>query len=291
MAKRRGPTSRRRHLGRELRRERHERELSADHVAKLLGWGESKVLDIERAARQKTNPRDVDDLCRVYDLPPQRHAELRALAEDSKSSGWWDKYKGQLPPEYATLIAFEEEAASVSTASLGRLPGLTQTADYARAVIIDDPVKLSAEDIERRVEVRAKRQEILTTEHDPPVLWAVLDEAVIRRVVGDPQVMCAQLERLLELAHLPNVTLQVVPFTAGAHPALAGPFSILEFVDDDPPGTKTVSLETIVSQVLLEDQKQVRAYETAFQRLIAKAMSPIDTIGLVAATARDLRSQ
>jgi transcriptional regulator with XRE-family HTH domain len=293
MAKRRGPTSRRRHLGRELRRERNDKGLSAEQVAKTLGWGESKVLDIEKAARQKTNPRDVDDLCRVYELGPERHAELRALAEDSKSTGWWQKYRGQLPPEYATLIEFEEEAAKVSTVGLGMVPGLAQTPEYARALLVDGPVKMSEEEIESRVEIRARRQEILTAAEDPTVLWAVLDEAVIRRVVGGPDVMCGQLERLLELAELPNVTLQVVPFGRGAHPAIAGPFSILESTNDEDglPDTATVYLETVVSQVLLEDQQQVQAYEVAFRRAIAKALPVVDTLLLIAAAARDLRSQ
>lgn len=291
MAKRRGPTSRRRHLGRELRRLRHEKEMSAEQVAHVLGWGESKVLDIENAKRQKTNPRDVDDLCRIYGVSEERHAELRALAEDSKTRGWWDKYKGALPPEYATLIGLEEEAASVSTATLGMVPGLAQTTDYARALIIDDAVKLSEEEVESRVEVRAERQKILTAGQEPPELWVVFDEAVIRREVGGKHVMRAQLERLIELADLPNLTLQIVPFSAGAHPALLGSFSILEFPgdDDDPPDTKTVYLENIFSQVLLEDQKQVKVYEMAFQRLIAKALPVADTIALIAARARDLQ--
>lgn len=292
MAKRRGPTSRRRHLGSELRNLRNEKKLSAEEVAKTLGWGESKVLDIEKAKRQKTNPRDVDDLCRVYGVTDERHTQLRALAEDSKSVGWWQKYRGTMPPEYATLIEFEEEAARVSTAGLGMVPGLAQTPEYARALIIDGPVKMSEEDIARRVEIRARRQEILTVQDDPTVLWAVLDEAVIRRVVGGPEVMCGQIERLLELANLPNVTLQIVPFSAGAHPAIAGPFSILESPNDEGlPDTATVYLETVVSQVLLEDLLQVQAYEIAFQRLIAKALPVTDTIALMAAAAADLQSQ
>lgn len=293
MAKRRGPTSRRRHLGRELRKIRNQKELSAEQVAKTLGWGESKVLDIEGAKRQKTNPRDVDDLCRVYGVDEKRHAELRALAEDSKSVGWWQTYKGMMPPEYATLIEFEEEAAKVSAASLGMVPGLAQTPAYARALMIDGPVKLSEQEIESRVEIRAKRQEILTASDDPTVLWAVLDEAVVRRTVGEPEVMRGQLERLMELAHLPNVTLQVVPFSAGAHPAIAGPFSILESPSDEDglPDTATVYLETVVSQVLMEDQQQVQVYETAFQRAIAKALPVAATIALIAQAARDLRSQ
>lgn len=293
MAKRRGPTSRRRHLGRELKKERVGRNLSAETVAKACGWGESKVHDIEGAKRKRTNPRDVIDLCRVYELSKERTAELRALAEDSKSQGWWDTYKGMLPPEYATLIEFEEEAARVSTAGLAMVPGLAQTPEYARALLLDGPRKLSEQEIENRVEIRAKRQEILTADTDPPILWAVLDEAVIRREVGGNDVMRGQLERLLELADLPNVTLQVVPFGAGAHPAIAGPFSILEPPHDEDglPDTATVYLETVISQVLLEDQQQVEVYEMAFQRAIAKALPPIDTIALIAQAARDLRSQ
>jgi hypothetical protein len=173
------------------------------------------------------------------------------------------------------------------------VPGLAQTPEYARALLVDGPVKMSEEEIESRVEIRARRQEILTAAEDPTVLWAVLDEAVIRRVVGGPDVMRGQLERLLELAELPNVTLQVVPFGRGAHPAIAGPFSILESTNDEDglPDTATVYLETVVSQVLLEDQQQVQAYEVAFRRAIAKALPVVDTLLLIAAAARDLRSQ
>jgi hypothetical protein len=291
MAKRRGPTSRRRHLGRELKKERLTRKLSAEAVAHECGWGESKVHDIEGAKRKRTNPRDVIDLCRTYGLSQERTDELLALAEDSKSKGWWDTYRGTMPPEYATLIEFEEEAAAVRAASLGMVPGLAQTPEYAGALMLDGPVKLSAEDIASRVEIRKRRQEILTARDDPTVLWAVLDEAVIRRQVGGKDVMRGQLQRLMELAHLPNVTLQVIPFAAGAHPAMPGPWSILQPPPDEDglPDTATVYLETVISQILLEDQQQVAEYEIAFQRLIAKALPVEHTINMIATAARDLQ--
>jgi transcriptional regulator with XRE-family HTH domain len=285
MSERRGPspTVRRRRLADELRRLREESGKSAAEVARTLRWGDTKPLYLENRHAERPDPHDVARLCGVYGVSDEQRDELVQLAEDSRVQGWWAPYKGKLPRDYTTYIGLEAETFKIETFEPLILPGLLQTEEYAHALILQGRAQHGAPEVARRVKVRTERQKILTG-NDPAHLWAIVDEAAIRRVVGGPQVMRAQLEYLLELSELPHVTLQVVPFNAGAHPGVAGSFSILKF--RDPRDAPTAYIETIAGQLFVEKEQEVAEYSDAFARLKdEKALQVPDTIAVIAAAA------
>jgi len=216
-------------------------------------------------------------------MPDEECDELVQLAKDSAVQGWWEAFKRDLPKDYTTFIGLEAEAAESRVFELQIVHGLLQTEEYARALILEGRSRHGAKEIGQRVAVRTERQKLLTAETDPLHLHAILDEAAIRRVVGGPEVMRAQLEYLRQLAELPNVDLQVVPFVAGAHPGVAGSFTVLRFRDkrDDSIGY----VETIASQLFIERESEVREYEDAFERLARKALPVGDTMNVIVAAA------
>ncbi|MFI0352898.1 helix-turn-helix domain-containing protein [Actinomadura sp. 9N407] len=283
---RHSPTLRRRRLSAELRRLRDEAGLTATQVAKRLDWQTSKLTRMERGEWQRPNPRDIVDLLDVYEVADERQREaLVLLARQGRQRGWWHAYKDMLSERYSTYIGLEVEASSLLTFQPLLIPGLLQNADYARALIIGGPDEATVEEVERKIEIRAERQELLTRSQ-PPQLWGVIDEAAIRRQIGGREVMRAQLQHLLAMTELPRVTLQVIPYAAGAHPGMTGAFSILSFLEDSDPDA--VYVETIAGELFLEEPEEVRHYQLAFRRLNAVALSPRDTLDLIAATVEDL---
>ena len=182
-------------------------------------------------------------------------------------------------------VGLEDEAKTVSDFGLGLVPGLLQTADYARAMIRGGPRELDRDEIERRVEVRMSRQQILFRD-DRPRLWAVIDEAVIRRIEGSPAIMTAQLRHLAEAAEQGKTTLQVVPFSAGAHAGTSGPFVILELPEPTEPGL--VYVETLAGDIYLEERADVDRYTLAFDRLRAASLHPDDSVQLIEQVASSL---
>jgi transcriptional regulator with XRE-family HTH domain len=277
------PTVRRWRLARELRAKREYLGIPAATVAKDLGWGNTKTGYLENRHAERPKPEDVQRLCEYYDCSDEERDELLQLAIDSGIRGWWEPYKRSLPRDYTTFIGLEAEAAESWVFEPLILPGLLQTEEYARALILEGRSGHGAKEIGRRVQVRTERQKLLTAETDPLHLHAIVDEAAIRRVVGGPEVMRAQLRYLRELAALPNVDLQIVPFVAGAHPGVAGSFTVLRFRDerDDPVGY----IETIAGDLFVEKEQEVRDYEDAFERLIRKALSHEATMSVTAAAA------
>jgi hypothetical protein len=289
---RRSPTLRRRRLSTELRRLLEASGLTAVQVDKDLGWTPGKLAKMARGQWLRPNPRDIQDLLdRLLPLETEcsdeervhYREELLRWAREGREKGWWYPYREMISESYTNFIGLEDGAASVLTFELGIMPGLVQTPEYAEALLLGGPSELSSEQIAQRVEIRLERQKLLTRDDDPVRLWAVIDESVLRRPVGGPAVLKAQLAHLTELIKQPKVTVQVVPNGVGAHPGLNGPFTILEF--PEPLDHDAVYTENIAGELMVEEQHDVGRFKVAFQRLTATAKSPEDSLELIDAAA------
>jgi transcriptional regulator with XRE-family HTH domain len=270
----RSPTVRRRELGALLRKLRTEKGLTVEQAAEQLMFSMSKLSRMETGHGVAT-PRDIRDVCSLYEVTDEAARErMLKLAAEGKQAGWWQSY--DLP--YSTYVGLETEATAISDFQSSVVPGLLQTADYARAGHEGAMPRLSSEEIERRIEAKLTRQALLG-QHDPPAFSAVLDEAVLHRMVGGPAVMSAQLGRLIEAAHRPRVIIQVIPFTLGAHPGVESNFNILEMPSPTP---GVVFVEGLVGSIYLERPEELTWYRQIFERLQTIALSPKDTIALIA---------
>jgi hypothetical protein len=280
----RSPTLRRRRLSTELTQLREQTEYAnAVDVDKALDWTAGKLARMERRNWRRPNPRDIKDLLDLYGVTDEAQRDyLITLAREGRQRGWWHSYVDMLSEQYTTYIDFEAGAKALYAFQPISLPGLLQTKDYALALVKEGPAEISDAEAERRVDLRMERQRILTGE-DPLRLWVVLDEAVLRRQVGGPDVMRGQLAHLLEVTKLALVTLQVISFEAGAHSGTTGPFTILEF--PDPRDPQAVYVDTPAGELFVEHLEEVRRFQTAFERLRATALSPRDSIAMIAATA------
>ncbi|GAA2242643.1 MULTISPECIES: helix-turn-helix transcriptional regulator [Streptomyces] len=280
-----GPAVRRRKLGAELRALRSSAGLTSGEAARQVGWHQSKVSRIETGT-SGVKPADVRLLLDAYGVADAQLRELlMVLAGSDDHDGrhhWWHAYRGVLPPTYRDFISLESQAGAMRTLETTVVPGLLQTPEYARAVTRAAVEGLSEERLDTLVEVRLARQDVLRA--DPPLeLSAVLDEAVLRREVGGPGVMARQLERLVEAARLPQVRLQVLPFAAGAHIGVTGPFVILSFSNAS--DLDVVVLDHLTSSLYLERKEDLQAYTEAFNALQIHALSPEDSLDFIAGTA------
>jgi transcriptional regulator with XRE-family HTH domain len=265
------PTVRRRRLRAELRRLRTERGLTIDAVQEL-SKGDIRTPTLSRweTGDRNIRPVDVRLLLDIYGVAGEEHEALLALARQAKERGWWQSFGPSVPAWFQFYVGLESEASAIQQYSAELVPGLLQTAGYYQAFLGTAPgdPRITG----REVEVRMARQERLASDDDPPDFWAVLNEAVIRRNVGGAAVMRAQLGHLADLSGLPNVTVQVLPFSAGVHPAMDGSFSILGLpLPADPP---VVYLENQAGSVYLEESADVDRFSRMFSHLIAKALSP-----------------
>ena len=273
------PTVRKRRLGQELRQLREAAGLTCEEVGERLEWSGAKVSRIE-TARVGVRPRDVRDLLDLYGIAEgQRRENLLLLTREANERGWWESYTDALESLPLTWIGLEVEAPAMQAFDVQVVNGLLQTEDYARAVIrAASSHAATADQVERRVAVRMKRQELFRRE-EPLQLWTVMDEAVLRRRVGSADIMRAQLARLIEVAETQQVTMQVLPFSAGAHAGIDSAFTILEMPAPDP---EIVCIEYHVGGAYLDKDEEVRQYTRMFDRLRATAMSPDDSIRLIA---------
>ena len=269
------PTMRRRRLARELARLREERGMTIREAAVALEWDPSKLSRVEGLQRGII-VRDVRRLLNLYQVTNEAQREaLFEMARQARQRGWWQAYADVMPSEYATLIGMEAEAAEIRTWQPDLVHGLLQTEDYARAVIRAGRRGDTAAEVDRRVEIRMTRQQILNRP-DPPRVRVVLNEGAVRRVVGGPEVMRTQLRELAAERDRDTVMIQVLPFTAGEHPAMAsGPFDMLQFAQAADRGV--VTLETMTGSLSLESETELRQYEKAFDFLQAAALGPRQT--------------
>lgn len=267
------PTVRRRELGAMLRALRNERGLTVDQVAAELLCSPSKVSRLETGQRGATL-RDIRDLCNLYGVTEAADRErLMTLAREGKQQGWWQSYD----LDYATYVGLEEAAVALSYFQSSIVPGILQTRGYARAMHERGFQKYPPGRIDEHVDVRMHRQRLLT--RDPPLqVTVVLDEAVLHREVGGAAVMSEQLLHLAEVAKLAWVTIQVIPFSAGAHPAMDSMFDILEFAGSAP---SLVYVEGLMGWLYLERAPDISRYASVFELLRSLALTPKESIELI----------
>ena len=272
----RTPTGRRRRLGAELRRLREEAGLTIDRVAEALECSPSKVSRIETGQVSAT-PRDVRDMLGLYRVDDARLEAMVQVAREARQRGWWQKFV-DVPDGVPAYVGLEAAATSIDVYMSLIVPALLQTPDYARAVIAAVRPDLPASEIDRRVELRLRRQELLDQER-PPVMRVLLDDTLLRRPVGGPAVMAAQRRRLLADADRPAVTIQVLEVAAGAHAGMDGPFTIFGF--PAPAERDVVALDSAADALYLEGPEDVARYRRVFELLLPTARSPGDSAAII----------
>jgi transcriptional regulator with XRE-family HTH domain len=265
------PTVRQRELGLRLRKIRTERGLTVEDVAAKLMCSAAKVSRMETGARRPV-PRDVRDLCQLYRLDEATSAELMNLTRQAREQGWWARYDDL---DLYPYIGFEQDARSIGTYSLYWLPALLQTEDYARAIIKAIAPRIAPDVLEQRVQARLRRQERLQGE-EPPRYRALIDEAVFRREVGRPSLMAAQIEKVLELAENPNVTIQFIPFDSGAYSIADIMFTILDF--GQPTMPPLVFVEGLISHQYYDRADDVARFRETLENIRDSALSPRDSV-------------
>ena len=272
----RTPTGRRRRLGAELRRLREEAGLTIDRVAEALECSPSKVSRIETGQVSAT-PRDVRDMLGLYRVDDARLEAMVQVAREARQRGWWQKFV-DVPDGVPAYVGLEAAATSIDVYMSLIVPALLQTPDYARAVIAAVRPDLPARELDRRVELRLRRQELLDQER-PPVMRVLLDDTLLRRPVGGAAVMAAQRRRLLADAGRPTVTIQVLEVAAGAHAGMDGPFTIFGF--PAPAERDVVALDSAADALYLEGPEDVARYRRVFELLLPAARSPDDSAAII----------
>ena len=269
-----GPTVRRMLVGAQLRRLRTEQGITREQAGEAIRASEWKIHRLENG-QVGFKDRDIVDLLRFYGVDDPADVEaLLAMARDANTPGWWHQYGDVLPQWFRAFVDLEAAATLIRTYEGQLVPGLLQTEDYTRAVMRGARLPEPAEDTERRIALRLMRQTLMTRP-GAPHLWAVVDEGALRRPVGGRQVIRAQLDRLIEATELPNVTLQVLPLRAGAHPALVGAFSILRFPDQDLPDV--VYVEHLTNALYLSKQEEVDQYLHVMESICVRSAAPDKT--------------
>ena len=270
----RSPTVRRRELGALLRKLRTEKGLTVEQAADRLMVSMSKLSRMETGHGVVT-PRDIRDLCDLYGVTDEAERDrMMKLAAEGRQRAWWQSYD----LGYDIYVGLEAEAVAISAFQSSVVHGLLQTADYARAGHNGAMPKIESDQIEKLIEAKLTRQRILT-QANPPQFAVVLDEAALHRMTGGRQVMAAQLARILEVAAQPNISVQVLPYELGAHPALESNFTILELPSPTP---GLVFVEGLIGSVYLERADDLKRYDEIFHQLQSIALSPKDTARLIA---------
>ncbi|OLF06170.1 transcriptional regulator [Actinophytocola xinjiangensis] len=283
--KKQTPTVRLRRLAAELRRLRQNSGLPREEVMERTGLNIATLYRLE-SAKARPQARTLATLLRLYKVKEPYREYLIQLCRDAAIQGWLRQYHAELPEEYAAYISFEDEAQRVRNYESLLLPGLLQTERYARAVIRGVLPTATDAEVEDRVRARMERQAVLTKKSRLK-LWAVVDEASLHRMVGGPEVMLDQLNHLASAMNEPNITLQVIRYSAGAHPGMPGQFSILEFAD--PMDTDLIYVDSMAGDFFLESDVKISHFRTSFDTLVAVAASPIDSASLIADLAREMK--
>ncbi|XVU25249.1 helix-turn-helix domain-containing protein [Actinoplanes sp. CA-054009] len=270
-----GPTVLRILLGTQLRKLREAKGITREDAGWEIRASGSKISRME-LGRVSFKERDVNDLLTLYGVKDANEREsLLVLARQANNPGWWQQFSDVMPGWFQSYLGLEAAATLIRTYEIQFVPGLLQTADYARAVIMLGHAGVTPEEMDRRVELRRQRQAILDRPGDAPQLWAVIDEAVLRRPIGGIDVMRAQIEFLIEAAKKPNVRLQIIPFHAGGHAAAGGPFAILRFPEPELPDV--VYVEQLTSAIYLDKREDVDQYAMAMERVCIDAEPPNHT--------------
>jgi transcriptional regulator with XRE-family HTH domain len=284
-----GSTVPRRQLGRYLRDLRNSQRLTVRAAAGKLEWSEAKIWRIE-TGQVGLRSFDVEAMCRIYGAAPDLTEALMGLAKETKARGWWHSYGDVIPEGFDVYIGLEEAAASIAWYESELVPGLLQTEGYARAIIGTEHEEPG--EVDRRVQLRIARQSLLTRVTAAPELSIVLNEAILRRPVGGAAVMSEQIRRLLEASELPNVTLRIMPFTAGLHLGIiSGPFEILRFPlngdgrASEPP---TVYVDGFTGDLYLDKAKEIERYEEAFSEIWSASLNEKASQDLLTQASKEL---
>ncbi|PZT74368.1 MULTISPECIES: helix-turn-helix domain-containing protein [unclassified Streptomyces] len=274
------PTVRRRRLGEALRRYRNSAGMSLDTASAALGWIGPKLSRIE-TANGHIRPAEVAALLESYGVKdPEVVSALEGLAKDARKQGWWQTYSGIVAPAYADYISLESDAATIHEFAPLLIPGLLQTASYARETIAANATTRTTEEVAALAEVRQARQAVLTRPQGTLKFWAVIHEAVLhQRFAIRPDTIREQLRRLLDVTDLPNVTLQILPLQATPNPGGAGAFSLVGFPGPMP---DVVLLENLIGATYVEGVDDVRTFADAFERIVAAALPVDDSLALIA---------
>ncbi|MEV7006449.1 helix-turn-helix transcriptional regulator [Streptosporangium sp. NPDC051022] len=267
----------------ELSRLRANSGLSRVEVAERIGSTDTTLWRYETGLT-RPRPSDVSVLTDVYGVTGEARDSLIQMAREARRRGWWHRHRQALKPGFDSYIGLEAEASVVRSYEPLVVPGLMQTEPYARAVIEATAMTQAPSEVDEKVSVRISRQQLLHGPGDPIQLVALLDEAVLRRQIGDREVMREQLEHLVDLGRLPNVEIRVIPFSAGAHAAMDGKFCLLSFPEPEDPDL--VYLEQATSGLMPEDPEEVRRYTLMFGSLSAMALGAEASATFIAQTAR-----
>jgi transcriptional regulator with XRE-family HTH domain len=263
----------------ELKQFRDAARLTGEQVAEQMGWSVAKVYRIE-GDRVRILARDVQRLLKLYGISGEQAEAVMELARMARVKDWWHQYSGAIPEWFQFYVGLEAATSAMQEYNAELVTGLLQTEAYARAVMAA-AMRADTDDheIDRQIAVRMERQKRLTAP-DAPTLWAIMNEAVLHRQVGGPQAMRDQLAHIHQIAGRPNVTIQVLPFTAGAHPAMLGSFTLMQF--PDPADPDVVYLETGTGALYLEKPEDVRRYSLMIDYLRAQALGPAESVALIA---------
>ncbi|MEY9836221.1 helix-turn-helix transcriptional regulator [Streptomyces sp. 846.5] len=272
-------------LGSQLRRLREAKGITREDAGYTIRASESKISRME-LGRVSFKERDVTDLLSLYGVDDEtERAALVTLVREANQAGWWHSFSDAMPNWFQTYVGLEEAAALIRTYQVQFIPGLLQTEDYARAIVLLNRPHMETSELERRINVRMRRQK-LVADGDGPRLWAVVDEAALRRPVGGPAVMKAQIQRLIDAADMPNVVVQVMPFRFGGHAAESGAFTILRFPEQDLPDV--VYLEQLTSALYLDKRDDVDQYVQVMERLSVDSLTPESSVELLSSLLKEI---
>jgi hypothetical protein len=264
-------TARRMLVGARLRRLREAKGISRADAGYTIRASDSKMSRLE-VGRVTFKERDVSDLLMFYGVTdPEHRDQLLALAMEANRPGWWREFEDVLPGWFENYVGLEEAAVGIRTYEIQFVSGLLQTEDYARAVIASGLPPPTSQDLDRAVALRLVRQRVLTRAN-PPHVWVVVDEAALRRPVGDAQTDRNQLKHLVEVAEMPNVALQILPLGMGSHAVAGGAFSMLRFGEPELPDV--VYVEQLVSALYLDKPEHVDRYTEVLNRLSVESLTP-----------------
>lgn len=279
------PTVRLRKLVRRLRSWRDQAGMRQDDVVAVLGWSKAKVSRYENA-EQVPGPAEVIALAAVYDVSDHERDQYVALAVQARQKGWWQRYDpGTMKQDFDEYVGLESEASSVREFVFELIPGLLQAEQYSAELMRAWLPSVDSNIISERTDLRSQRQARLH-EDNPLHLHAIIHECALRQLVGGPEIMRGQLEHLAAMSELPHVTIQVLPFTVGAHPAMDSPFIVLSFPEQDDPDVPFA--EFLTGCVYVEDEHEVESYNLNFNALEHAALDSAASISLIRKLAEEL---
>jgi hypothetical protein len=272
-------------LGAQLRRLRETAGVSRDDAGYHIRASGSKISRLE-LGRVSFKERDVSDLLDMYHVGGEQKDQLVQLTREANATPWWQKYREVVPDWFQVYVGLEEAATLIRVYEVQFVPGLLQTEEYARAVVMQGSPGVSADEVDNRVSVRLGRQRLFAKEENAPRLWAIVDEAALRRPMGGRDVLAGQVKRLMEAVSEPNITLQVMPFKYGGHGAEGGAFTIMRFPEADLPDM--VYMEYLTGAHYIDKPDEVEVYAAVMERLSVAGTSPEKTRDILADILKEL---